>query len=315
MKFAPFSIFYVIILIGCLLVGCRQGERMRLIKSAPLISTYFLDDEGQQLKLVSVPQRVISLAPSFTEIMFAIGAGERLIARTTACNYPDEALGLLALDLGGGLAVDSLASLQAEVILIPQGVFSAETLAEMQGAGLPMYVLGADSMEAVYGNIRQIGLIMGRAEAANALADSLANIEADIVARTENMIHYGTAMLLDGNPLTVAGGRGLLPELIRKAGGRNVYADVSAPFQRTNEEELAEKKPEYLLIPSQEPQVYQRLIEAFPSIYYTPAGQLNQVFVLEPELVFRSGPRIVEGLRQIAQALHSELAELNEGEE
>lgn len=293
-----------------LVLSCEDADRKRVIRSAPLLSSHFQDDAGHTLSYTKSPERILSLAPSLTEIIYAIGAGPQLVARTSACNYPEEVMFVPALDLENGITIDSLKSWNADLILFPEGFYSAVEVNKFAAQGLPVFVVKSESLADVYRSIRLIGAVLGRSEAAGFLADSLQEMEQKISARTENLVHYGTILLLDGNPLTVAGGSGLFQELIHKAGGKNAFEEIQSPIGSVTEEEIFAKKPEYLLLPSREPQVYQLLIERYPSIYSTPAGALSQVFVINPDWVYRPGPRIIEGLRQMAQALHSEMVEV-----
>ncbi len=300
--------FLLLFFCAVLLSACNGNQRQAIIRSAPLISTQHQDDAGRTLRFFTSPKRVVSLAPNLTEMVFAVGAGNLLVARSSACDYPGEALFLPAFDLEAGLPADSLLAMKADVILLPKGYFPAADIDMLVEAGLPLFELAGDSLRDVYRGLRMLGHMLGKTEQASQLADSLEKTEQSIVARTQNMVAYGTVMVLEREPLTVAGGTGLLQELIVKAGGKNRYADSSSPLVSTTEAELFDKKPEYLLIPNAAPQMYQLLIEQYPSLYDTQAAAKNQVFVLQPELVFRAGPRVLEGLRQMASALHSEMA-------
>lgn len=299
---------YFFFLLVLLIVSCTDSNRSKTIRSAPLITSSYQDDSGHLLKLTSRPQRIISLAPGITETLYAIGASQQMIARSTACNFPEEAFFLPAIDPQTDFVPDSMMSWEADVIFVPDGFYPKETLDQYATMGLPIFSIKTESLQDVYRSIRMIGEITQQSERANALADSLENQEKALVARTENLIRYGTVMLIDSDPLIVAGGQGLFQEMIDKAGGKNRYEAGASVLYSTTEEECQSMKPEYLLIPSRETQVYQLLIERYPMLYETPAAALNQVFVLNPDLIYRPGPRIIEGLRQMAQALHSEIA-------
>lgn len=299
---------YIFLLSVLLLLSCEDANRSKTIRSAPLITSSYQDDSGHLLTLRAAPKRIISLAPGITETLYAIGASSQMIARSTACNYPEEVFFLPAIDPQTDFVPDSMQSWEADVIFVPDGFYSKEILDQYAAQGLPIFSLKTESLQDVYRSIRMIGEITGRATEATQLADSLEQQEQLLVSRTENLIKYGTVMLIDSDPLTVAAGEGLFQEMIDKAGGKNRYAEAPGVLYQTTEEECQTMKPEYFLIPSRESQVYQLLIERYPMLYETPAAALNQVFVLDPDLIYRPGPRIIEGLQQMAQALHSEIA-------
>lgn len=300
----PYFLFLLVLLIA----SCSDSTRSKTIRSAPLITSSYQDDSGHLLKLTARPERIISLAPGITETLFAIGASQQMIARSTACNFPEEVFFLPSIDPQTDFVPDSMLSWEADIIFVPDGFYPKETLDQYVAQGLPIFSIKTESLQDVYRSIRIMGEITQHPEVAGALADSLENQEKLLVSRTENLIQYGTVMLIDSDPLIVAGGIGLFQELITKAGGKNRYEAGESVLYATTEEECNSMKPEYLLIPSRESQVYQLLIERYPMLYETPAAALNQVFVLNPDLIYRPGPRIVEGLRQMAQALHSEIS-------
>ncbi len=301
--------FFLIVLV-LLIISCADSNRKRSIQSAPLITSTYRDDADHLLALQAPPERIISMAPALTEVLFAIGAGPNMVARSEACNYPDDALFLPAIDLETEFIPDSLAKWNPDLVLVPDGYYSGELLDQYAKAGLPLFVIRSESLEEVFRSIRLIGEVTGHQENADALADSLIHRAAELRARTENLIHYGSTLLIDSDPLRVAGGQGLFQELIELAGGKNRFEEAPAILYTTTEEELYSMRPEYLFIPSREPQIYQLLINRYPALYDTPAAANNQVFILDPDIIYRPGPRIVEGAREIAQALHSELADM-----
>jgi len=114
---------YLLIIFVFILLSCEDSNRTRTIRSAPLITSSYQDDSGHLLKLTARPERIISLAPGITETLFAIGASEQMIARSTACNFPEEAFFLPDIDPQTDFVPDSLISWEADVIFVPDGFY------------------------------------------------------------------------------------------------------------------------------------------------------------------------------------------------
>lgn len=303
MKSFPFLLLILLVL------GCSNDRKDR-IRSAPLLTSTFADQAGNTVSIKGHAERIISLSPSITETLFAIGAGNQIVARSEACDFPEDVFFLPSVSLETDLSKEALSGLNPQVILLPDGILDQEGISQLRDAGLPILTIRTESLSEIYESIRLLGKLSGKNEPANQLADSLQQKEELIVTRTENLIKYGTVILVESAPLTVTGGAGLFQEMIDKAGGKNRYAEAPSVLYSTTEEELYTMKPEYIFVPSREQQVYQLLIEQYPALYETPAATLNQVFIMDPDLIYRPGPRIIEGLSQLAKTLHSDLTDL-----
>ena len=153
-----------------------------------------------------------------------------------------------------------------------------------------------------------LGSVFGVTEKAKQVADSLRQLEKRIVAATQDKIPYATLILTSsGDPLQAVGGSGYLNQLIKKAGGKNIFSDIDRPYSAVDVEAILVKKPEYLILPSGNDQIYQEIIAQYPGLYNTPAEKQKQIFVVNPDIYFRPGPRTLEALMDLTQILHSQL--------
>lgn len=283
------SCIYVISL-GLLLGACSNDKR-KLIESAPLISRTYTDDTGREILLSSPPKKIISLAPNITEMIYAIGAEDKLIARSEACNYPYEVGEIEEISLTPSLDVEALKSLSPDLIFTTDDSFTPEQVAVMEQEDLPIYLQSYQNLADIYEGIRKLGTILGHPDEANQLADSLTRLEKLIVDSTQNQVQYGAMLLVGNRPLEVVGNRGVLGEILNKAGAKNVFAEFDSVFVHPTEAVTFNKQPEFLIIPTENGQAYANLLELYPSLYNTPADALKQVFVVDPEILFRPGPR------------------------
>ncbi|MEM6802777.1 MAG: helical backbone metal receptor [Bacteroidota bacterium] len=299
------SIIYT--LLGLLLWTACEDNRKKMITSAPLISRQYTDDQGKEIKLKKPAQRIVSLAPNITEMIYAIGAEDKLVGRSEACNYPYEVGEIDEVSLNPVLDVNFLLDLKPDLVFTTKESFTPEQIDLLRREGLIIYVQSYRSLADIYDRIKDIGEILDKAPQAAHLADSLAALEQRIVDSTEVQVQYGSMMLIGNNPLEMVGDKGILGEILSKAGAKNVYQGVDSSFVHPNEMEALQKQPEFLIIPSENDQFYANLLVQYPALYNTPADALKQVYVIDPELLFRPGPRILEGLMELTQILHNRL--------
>lgn len=295
------------LVLGFFFLSCAQQKRRQLVEEAPLISQTYTDQTGRAISLDRQPRQLVSIAPNLTEMVFAIGAGDRLVARSQACNYPPAVADIPAVTTYPELDLEQLQATGAELVLTTDEIFSPADLELLEQIGLPVYLQHYETLDDVYAGIRDLGQLLGRKAPAKALADSLQNLEAAISKATENEIKYRSMILISTDPLKVVGGRGFLHELIEKAGGMNIYEEAEDAYHVTTVEEIMKLQPEFLILPSSNTQVYNELLEQFPMLYNTPAAYHKQVHVMDPDLLYRPGPRMLEGLLELTSILHSKL--------
>lgn len=300
----------VIFLLASVLFSCQSedSERKKLIENAPLISRTFVDDTGKEIRLPRQPQKILSLAPNITEIIFAIGAEDKLIGRSQACDYPEGVANIEEFQTYPSLDLEQIKGSGAELLLVTDEIFTRDDILTLERLGLPVYQQSYKGLEDVYQGIRKLGVILEAEKEANQLADSLADLEKRIVEQTEGLAKYRAIMLITNNsPLKVAGGGGYLNTMIEEAGAKNVFETLPKAYQDITPESFLASKPEYLILPSGSDQAYNELLANFPALYYTKAQENGQVHIVDPDLFYRPGPRLLDGLLVLSQIFHSQL--------
>lgn len=301
MKILIYSLAFLLLSTAC------SDKKRTLIESAPFISRTYTDDTGREIHLATPPKKIVSLAPNITEMIFAMGAEDMLIGRSEACNYPYEVGEIEEIVITPALDVETLKALNPDLIFTTEDSFTPEQIRLLSKENLPIYLQSYKSLEDIYDRIKDIGHILGHESQARQLADSLILLEKHIVDSTENQVQYGTMILVGNQPLEVVGNKGILGELLSKSGAKNVFADTDSAFVHPTEIEAFKREPEFLIIPSDNDQAYANLIAQYPALYNTPADVLKQVFVIDPEILYRPGPRILEGLMELTQIFHNTL--------
>lgn len=267
------------------------------------------DDLGREVIVSTRPQRIVSLAPSHTEILFAIGAGEQVVGVTSYCSYPQEAQ---SREQVGGFSAETI-SVEKIVALEPDLVLSAgkihETVSEaLERAGITVYAVDAETFDKVYASIEALGRMTGHSEEATNLVahmkERVAAVEsvvAGIPAEERPTVFWETW----DDPLMTAGPTTFAGQMIEKAGGVNLFTDVTKPYAEISIEEVIQRNPDVIMGPDTHGEdLTTDQIATRPGWETVKAVQDGRIYVFDGDITSRAGPRIVDGLEMIARALH-----------
>ncbi|WP_110515142.1 ABC transporter substrate-binding protein [Herpetosiphon llansteffanensis] len=270
------------------------------------------DSLGREVTLQAAPSRIVSLAPSNTEMLFAVGAGDALVGVTKYCNYPEAAK---SIDQIGGFSAKSI-SLETIVALKPDVVFSGDesqqtVIDALAQANIPVIAIKAENFAAVYENINLIGQATNHpSEAAQVVADMQTRIDA-VTAKTSTI---ATADKLSvfyevyDEPLMTAGPQTFIGQLIELAGGVNIFAELSEEYPEISAEEVLNRQPAVIIGPDTRSEKFSaEIIAQRPGWSEIKAVKDGKVLVLNGDILSRPGPRLADALEAISQALYPEL--------
>ena len=259
------------------------------------------DDFGDTLLVRAAPRRIVSLNPSTTELLFAIGAGGRLVGRTTWDRWPDAALALP--DLGPGLRpnVEGVLAARPDLVLLYASDDNRDAARRLRAAGVPTAAYRVDRIADFRRVTLALGALTGDTVAARATVDSVGATIARVRAATATLPRPTVFWPLYDQPLLATGGGSFLNELIDVAGGSNVYGFMPEPSPRITVEDLLKRDPEIILL---SPESRARYV-ADPRWRALRAVRENRLLAVDTTVVYRPGPRLGEAARSIAQLLHS----------
>ena len=265
---------------------------------------YFFDDLGRLVAINGTPQRIVSLAPSNTEILFALGLGDKVVGVTDYCDYPPEAL---EKEKVGGYAdpdIEKLVALNPDLILVAHGT-PMDVIDTMVGLGLTLFGIKTSDLDDALNDIRRIGEITDNELEAQALTSEMAVRIQAVTNQTEELEQRPRVFyIVWHDPLWTAGSETFINELIEKGGGVNICGNITG-YPTISIEEVVARNPE-VIITSSWPGVYEWAMNE-TALNTTDARQYNRVFVCDDNLVQRPGPRLVEGLEWFAHFIHPEI--------
>ncbi|MFL6274441.1 MAG: ABC transporter substrate-binding protein [Blastocatellia bacterium] len=283
-----------LLLAACLITSCSTR------RATPAGTQTVTDELGRTVKVPSSPQRIVSLAPSITEILFALGLGDRVVGVTSYCDYPPEAT--TKEKVGDTLrpSVEKLIALRADLIIASTSSQLEQFIGKLDDLGIPVYVSNPRRVGDVTDTIERIGTLTGATERARELSDSLQKRMAAIDAGLMGAERPHVLIILNTEPLITAGGSTFVNDLIERAGGRSISANESAEYPQYSLETAVAARPEVIFLQVQDAPLPNRLKE-------TPAARAGRVYHIDDNLMLRPGPRIIDGLEQMAAELHPEI--------
>jgi cobalamin transport system substrate-binding protein len=265
---------------------------------------YVFDDLGRLVAINGTPQRIISLAPSNTEILFALGLGERIVGVTDYCDYPPEALNKTKV---GGYAnpdVEKIVALNPDLILVAHGT-PMDVINNMAGLGLTVFGIKTTDLDDLLNDIRRIAEITDTEMEAQALTSEMENrIQAVTNLTDELELRPRVFYIVWHDPLWTAGSGTFIHELIEKGGGVNIFENVTG-YPTVSIEEVIACNPE-VIVTSSWSGVYEWTMNE-TALNVTDARQNERVYTCDDNLVQRPGPRLVDGLEWFAHFIHPEI--------
>lgn len=266
------------------------------------------DDDGVPVTIVAEPQRIVTFAPSATEIVFALGLGDRLVGVSGAFDdFPPEARDVAEIGGAGDFGVDpnieQVVALQPDLFLTIKG--GDQWKHRLRELGVPVVTLDATDLDDLLEDIRTVGRITGATRSADALADEMRS-EAQIVAEALAGLQTVTCFYETFYPPLYTVGPGtFIYDLLERAGCAPVTSGADLQYPEWSVEDLVRQSPQVYLVSSESgssPRAVARRA-GFEAIGAVDAGRVVPV---DADLVERPGPRVVGGLRLLAEALHPE---------
>jgi iron complex transport system substrate-binding protein len=284
----------------------QQGILTGMPFMANITPRTFVDDLGRKLYLAKAPTRIVSLAPSVTEILFAIGLQEQIVGVTEFCDYPPEA----AQKPKVGYAhpnIEVIVAMQPDLVLAPRAFLRADLLAKLEQLKIPTFIVDPESFEDIPSRIQMIGRMVDRSVSADAVAKAMKERIAAIRSKTEALSRVRVLYVLNSQPLITVGPGSFIHHIIGFAGGVNIASKADVPYPRLNMEAVLKEDPEIIVFPIGKaegiPLGDQQLWRQWTSLSAVKQGQLHQI---PADLLNRPGPRIVEGLERLARLIHPE---------
>jgi iron complex transport system substrate-binding protein len=265
----------------------------------------FTDDAGNHISVPVHVDRVVSLAPNLTEIVYAVGAGDRLVGNTTYCDYPEEAKHVAKVGDTLKPNIERIIALRPEVVLVSTASQLEAFANQLAEHHIGVYVTDPHDLESVFRSIENIGDLLNQNETAKQLVSRLRERTTLVEDRVKGTTPITVFYQVSAEPLYTAGHDSFVTDLIAKAGGRSVSADVPGAWPKYSAETALAAAPQAIILPTGGSMGNANSTVA-KALERAPATKDGKVYRINDDHLSRPGPRSVDGLEEIARALHPE---------
>lgn len=285
----------------------QQGILTGMPFMANLAERTFVDDLGRKVYLAKPPRRIVSVAPSVTEMLFAVGLDAEVVGVTTFCDYPPEATH--KAKIGSSTPnLEAILGVKPDLIIGNQDFIRPDVLSKLEQLGIPVFLLTPKKVEDILGHITTIGRLVGHEKEARVVVQSLRDRVKEISRRMATARPVRVFYVISMDPLISVGSASFIHQMLELAGGENIVGRTAAAYPKVSLEEVLRRAPEAIIFPvgTSEgiPEAEQQRWRKWPSL---PAVVGNRLYQVKSELVNRPGPRVIDGVEVLAHLLHPEL--------
>jgi iron complex transport system substrate-binding protein len=306
-----FAVFAIIAVLG--FTSCTQTPTTNTATtttvSTPASVTY-TDHVGRTVEIKGIPQRIISLSPSNTEMIYALGLQDRLVGVTSYDNYPPEVKDKTVVSDFSTVDLEKVVNAKPDLVLA-DNIQMKDTIPALEKLGITVYTMSPDNLDEICGDLTTLGQITGKTrEAAALVAGMQTRIKAvtDLTARLTDAQKPRVLFVTWHDPIWTAGSDTMIQYLINDAGGVNIAADLKG-YATITLESVVQRNPQIIVVMSSMGDQHTSLdyIKANPQFASTDAVKNGQVVEIDADIFGRTAPRIVDGLETLAKLLHPEL--------
>lgn len=288
----------LVLMTGCTTLGPKEGSG-----NYPLEVT---DSFEREVTIPKLPERIVSLAPSNTEILFALGLGEKVVGITDFCNYPEETADIDKIGSYGSPDAEKVIAAKPDLVVADSQ--DKDLTEQLTTAGIPVIAIRADNISGLYENIEVIGKATAAEKAATELVDAMRQrIEAvekkvkDVAEADRPLVFYEVWH----DPPMAAGPDTFIDNIITAAGGRNVMADAETQWPQVDLEVLISKDPQVLLLGHSGQDA--AAAKARSNWQTISAIKNDAIYELDEDLFNRPGPRVADAVEELAKLLYPDL--------
>ena len=277
-----------------------------------------VDDTGKNVTITGYPKRIVSLAPSTTEILFGLELSDKIVGAVSYSGYAADIQNTIkdknitVVGTFNKVNVELVIGLQPDLI-VASGAYQQSLAAKFAEQGKTVVILNPTKFSGILADISLLGKVTGQDATAATLVDSMQNKAEEIIAKSSNLNTPSVYLeyYVDKNGYSSFGANSYVNELVEMAGGVNVFAGFTAQYVTTSTEEVLKANPSIIIISkgvmSSLSGITPDSIRARPSWNNTNAVQNNQIYEVDEALITIWGPRIVTGLEALAQIIHPEV--------
>jgi iron complex transport system substrate-binding protein len=265
-----------------------------------------VDALGRRVRVPPAPHRIVALAPSITETIYGIGAGDDVVGVTEFTDWPEEARRRPSV---GGIvkpSIETLVSLRPDLVIATRGVNHKETLDELDRLRIPVFVVDPQGLDGVLESVRQVGRALNRSSDADRLVDRLRARRDAVVTRVRGFVRPRVLLVIWPDPVITIGRAAFITDVVTAAGGQSVTDDLPQQWPQISLEEVLRRNPDWLLLPAKGHQPISLAdLERRPGWDRVDAVRRHRVIYYD-ERLDHSSPLAFDALEDLAKRLHAD---------
>ncbi|HKZ07898.1 MAG TPA: cobalamin-binding protein [Methylomirabilota bacterium] len=286
--------------------GALVATLLPLVALAPARAFVVTDGTGRTVTLPAAPRRIVSLVPGVTEMLFAIGAEERVVGRTDFCDYPPAARAKPSVGGTVSPSLEMLVSLKPDLVIATSAGNSEETRQQLERLKLPLYLVDPHGLSDVFRAVERLGDMADRRQRATELVAGLERRVRAVAARVASRPRPRVLYVVWPEPLIVPGRGAAVTELIALAGGDSVSAEAGEGYPRYSVEAAVAHAPEVIVLARHGAHIAPYARDTWERFAGLPAVRAGRLHSVDGDLFHRFGPRAVDALEILARLLHPE---------
>jgi iron complex transport system substrate-binding protein len=267
----------------------------------------FKDEAGREVTFPFPPKRIVSLAPNITEILFSLGLDEEIVGVSIHCNFPEKAKSKDRVGSYISLDFEKITFLKPDLI-IATGVGNTRDMVDrLEKLGFQTYVIYPKKFDDILQSIGHIGQVVNREKEARRIIEEMRKRSQRVIELTKGLPRPKVFIQIGDIPIVTVGRGSFADDLIRLAGGENIAGKEKEVYPRFGMEEILKRSPEVIVISSMNPKGdYQKILQEWTRWKTIPAVKNGRIHLIDSDLLDRPSPRIIDGLEELARALHPE---------
>ncbi len=267
----------------------------------------YIDEMGRRVDIPPRPQRIVSLAPSITETLFALGLDREIVGVTMLSTYPEGARSKPRVGTFVNISLERVVALNPDLVIGIADGNQKETVEQLERVGIPVYVVNPRGFEEIYRMILDIGRITGRADQAEKMVADLRGRINHVAFSLEGLERPRVFLQIGVSPIISVGKDTLHDELIYRAGGVNIYAEASVRYPRCGIEDIIVRKPDIIIVSSmKQGGDFLEVRDGWKRWKIIPAVRNGRIHIIDTDLIDHPSPRVVDGLEKMAGIIHPE---------
>ncbi len=262
------------------------------------------DDEGTLIRLTAPAMRIISLAPSLTEILYAAGAGSKVVGVVEFSDYPPEARSLPVVGRHDALDLETLLALQPDLVIAWRSGSPRAAINRLRELGLTVYVAEPQDLDTVASHLDRLGTLAGTGTVASAASAGFRRQLQDLRTRYARSEPVRTFYQVWDRPLITAGGKELINDIISLCGGTNIFRELSRVAPKVSVESVLSRDPQ-IIVASGMDQERPEWLDSWRDWTDLSAVRNDKLFFIPPDLMQRHTPRALEGAQRLCVQIES----------